>query len=140
MACGRRYDVATYKLLEGRKLRRSDSRPTFTKSYITILLLHPRKPLTHLCVPHSSFVPFPALTLCTGTAIRHPECRNAVFLTFFRKTTALHENLSSAKSTNANEFIRSTHTSLIDTPTNYMQSMLKTVAHHPQEFDDSRSS
>ena len=95
-------------------------------------------PLTHLCVPHSSVVPFPALSLCNGTVIRHTERLNAVFWTFLKKTTSLDENRISAKSTNASEFIRSTHTSLIDTPRRYMRSLLKTIAHHPHEFDDSR--
>ena len=141
MASGRRYDcVRTIVLWKGWKQGRSHSRPTFTKRYITILIVHPRVPLTHLCVPRASVVTFPALSLCNGTVIRHTERQNAVLLTFLKKTTSLHENRNSAKSTNASYFSRSTRTSLIDTPTHYMQSMYKTVAHHPQEFADSRSS
>ena len=68
-------------------------------------------PLTHLCVPHASVVTFPALSLCNGTVIRHPERQNAVLLTFLKKTTSLHENRNSAKSTNASDFSRSTRTS-----------------------------
>ena len=125
MASGRRYDCVrkTVERLEGGKQGRRHSRPTFTKRYITILILHPRVPLTHLCVPHSSVVPFPALSLCNGTVIRHTEHRNAVFWTLLKKTTSLHENRNNAKNTKASDFGRSTRTSLIDTPTHYMQSM-----------------
>ena len=81
------YDcVRTIVLWKDGKLGRSHSRPTFTKRYITILILHPRVPLTHLCVPRASIVTFPALSLCNGTVIRHTERQNAVFLTFLKKT------------------------------------------------------
>ena len=116
MASGRRYDcVRTIVLWKGWKQGRSHSRPTFTKRYITILILHPRVPLTHLCVPHASVVTFPALSLCNRTVIRHTGCRNAVFWTFLKNMASLHENRNSAKSTNASDFGRSTCTSLIDT-------------------------
>ena len=125
MASGRRYDCVRtiVDTMEGGKQGRSHSRPTFTKRYITILILHPRVPLTHLRVPHAPIVTFPALSLCNGTAIRHTKRQNAGFLTFLKKTTSLHENRNSTKSTNASDFGRSTRTSLVDTPTHYMQSM-----------------
>ena len=86
MASGRRYDcVRTIVLWKGWKQGRSHSRPTFTKRYITILFLHPRVPLTHLCVPHASVVTFPLLSLCNGTVIRHTERQNAVFFDVFEK-------------------------------------------------------
>ena len=125
MASGRRYDCVRtiVDTIEGGKQGHSHSRPTFTKRNITILILHSRVPLTHLCVPRASVVTFSALSLCNGTVIRHTERQNAGFLTFWKKTTSLHENRNSAKSTNASDFGRSTRTSLIDTPTHYMQSM-----------------
>ena len=81
MASGRRYDCVRtiVDTMEGGKQGRSHSRPTFTKRYITILILHPRVPLTHLCVPRASVVTFPALSLCNGTVIRHTERQNAFF-------------------------------------------------------------
>ena len=122
------------KIVEGRKLRRSDSRSIFTKSCITILPLHPRVPLTNLCVPRSFVVPFPALTLWNDTVIRHTERRNAVFLTFSRKTTTLHDIRTDAKSTKASECIRSTHTSLVDTPTHCIQSMCDQIFEKRQQM------
>ena len=73
--------------MEGGKQGRSHSRPTFTKRYITILILHLRVPLIHLCVPHSPVVTFAALSLFlfNGTVIRHTERRNAVFWTFLKR-------------------------------------------------------
>ena len=88
--------------------------------YRRITFAQARVPLPHLCVSHSSDVPFPALTLCNGTVIRHTESRKAVFGRFFKKTTSLHENRISAKSTNASEFGRSTSTVLIDTSTHHI--------------------
>ena len=103
--------------MEGGKQGRSHSWPTFTKHK------HPRVSLTHLCVPHSSVVPFLALSLCNGTIIRHTERRNAVFLRFWRRLP--HPSMKIATTlnpqmTNASEFGRFTRTSLIDTPTHYM--------------------